>query len=252
MFSALTNRKIKYIKSLQVKKYRREHGCFVAEGGKIVAEILSSGLHPAELVVTERFFKENNSKINAGLYDVHITDEKSLEVLGTLKSNRDALAVVNMFPEAPLYPENRGEYLLVLDGINDPGNLGTLIRTADWFGINKIVCSERCADLYNPKVIAASMGSFLHVKMFYTSLEQYFKKVHEPVYAAVLNGKPIREMKFADSGILLMGSESHGISTELMPFVTEVVSIPGYGKAESLNVGVAAGIMCEAAVHGRY
>ena len=252
MFSTLTKRKIKFIRSLQVKKYRREHGCFIAEGGKIVAEILSSGLLPAELVVTERFLKENNYKIDAGFYDVHITDEKTLEVLGTLKSNRDALAVLRVFPEEPLYAERKGEFVLALDGINDPGNLGTLIRTADWFGIDKIVCSEHCADRYNPKVIAASMGSFLHVKMFYTSLDAYLAKANRPVYAAVLNGKPIWETKFADSGILLMGSESHGVSEVLMPYVTEAVSIPGYGRAESLNVGVAAGILCEAAVHGRH
>lgn len=135
------------------------------------------------------------------------------------------------------------EKTLILDGIQDPGNLGTIIRTADWFGIKQIVCSENCAEWWNPKTIQASMGSFLRINGIYTELTSFLSEVKTPISGTLLNGTSSYQSDWKNAQHIIMGSEGKGISEEVKPFITKAVTIPGYGEAESLNVGIATGIM---------
>jgi RNA methyltransferase, TrmH family len=137
------------------------------------------------------------------------------------------------------------EFALVLDDIRDPGNLGTIIRTADWYGIQKIIASEETADYYNPKVISATMGSFTRVSVFYTDLATYLGQHHHRVFGAYLEGQDIHKVDFGTSGLVLIGNEARGISPSLSRFVTDKITIPKYGKAESLNAAIATAIICD-------
>ena len=167
-----------------------------------------------------------------------------LAALGTFKTNEAALAVAEMKPDISL-KAGKDEYVLMLDELNDPGNLGTIIRIADWFGIKKIICSENTVDFYNPKVIAAAKGSFTRVQAHYTDLYHFLKANNMPVYGADMEGAPVHSYSFTKGGYLLMGNEANGIDPKLLPFVTEKLSIPGWGGAESLNVAVATAILCD-------
>ena len=137
------------------------------------------------------------------------------------------------------------EFVLVLDDIRDPGNLGTIIRTADWYGIHKIVASVETADFYNPKVISATMGSFTRVSIFYTDLPQYLSGIKHRIFGAFLNGKNIHEVSFAPGGLVVIGNESRGISATLNSYITDKITIPRYGEAESLNAAIATAIICD-------
>ena len=170
--------------------------------------------------------------------------EGTLEEMGVFQTNRTALAVARMKPNAPLYPA-ASEYVLALDDLKDPGNLGTIIRTADWFGIHKIIASPSTADFYNPKVISATMGSFTRVQVYYTDLAAFFTKIPQPVYGAFLEGTDVHTVAFQKSGCVLIGSESHGISPGLLPFVSHKITIPRFGQAESLNAATATAIICD-------
>ncbi len=166
-----------------------------------------------------------------------------LEQAGTIQSNNAALAVVEI--PAPSNNIPTDEWLLALSDIRDPGNLGTMIRIADWYGIRRIVCSPTTADWYNPKVIAASMGSFLRVKPFYTDLKQFFSIYPSPVYGALLNGSNIHQFQAKVKGAILIGNESQGIADDLLPMITHALTIPRIGNAESLNAGIATAIFCD-------
>ncbi|MEO1051136.1 MAG: RNA methyltransferase [Bacteroidota bacterium] len=240
----ISKAKAKFIKSLQIKKYRKEEQCFVVEGAKSVQELLASDFEVLELYATDHFLEANDTLIRQRQVAVEEVKEKELSVVGSYQSNNAALAVVACKPDQELTVESN-EYLLALDDVNDPGNLGTIIRTADWYGINKIVASESTVDIYNPKVIAASKGSFTRVTIHYSDLTSYLKGLTIPVYGAYLEGENLHSTKFDSSGILLMGSESNGISSNLEHLVTHKVSIPRYGGAESLNVGMATAIFCD-------
>jgi TrmH family RNA methyltransferase len=145
--------------------------------------------------------------------------------------------------ELPAIADN--ELILVLDQVGDPGNLGTIIRVADWYGIKQIICSPDCADFYNPKVIAATMGSFARVKISHTNLIEYLSQQTKPVYGAFLEGKNIHKSKLSDSAFIVMGSESHGISQAVGKYITDKITIPAFGQAESLNVAMATGIILD-------
>jgi TrmH family RNA methyltransferase len=149
-----------------------------------------------------------------------------------------------MKPNSPLVVSEQ-EYGIVLDDIHDPGNLGTIVRTADWFGIRKIIASPETADFYNPKVISATMGSFTRVQVYYTDLATYLSGTKHRIYGAFLDGTDIHSVRFTNGGLIVIGSESHGISAELAPFVREKVTIPKYGQAESLNAAIATAIICD-------
>jgi TrmH family RNA methyltransferase len=228
----LSKATIKFIKSLQVKKYRKQEQCFVIEGAKSVQELLGSDFEVLQVLGTKTFLEDLAVPVRGEVLEV---PERVLEGLGEFQSNRTALAV----------SVSRGEFALALDDIRDPGNLGTMIRTADWYGINKIIVSNETADFYNPKVISATMGSFTRVQVYYTDLQTYFSDVSVPVYGAFLDGENVHQLSFGGEGIVLIGSESHGISPALDPFVTRRITIPRFGGAESLNAAIATAIICD-------
>ena len=237
----LSKATIKFIKSLQVKKYRKQEQCFLIEGAKSVEELLASDFDVVKVVGTPDFLAGLKTPLKGEVLEV---SEKTLIGLGEFKTNRTALAIARFRPNA-LLEVGESEYGLVLDDIRDPGNLGTIIRTADWYGISKIIVSPETADFYSPKVISATMGSFTRVQVFYTDLSDYFSRKSYTVYGAFLEGKDVHELDFKPGGLILIGSESHGISEALSRYVTEKVTIPKYGEAESLNAAIATAVICD-------
>ncbi|WP_224998055.1 RNA methyltransferase [Cesiribacter sp. SM1] len=232
------------VRSLHQKKYRKKENLFLVEGAKSVLEVIQSVYSIKTLVATPMFLQEHQSLLKHQPIDVVEASAAEITALGTLQTNDAALAVVNMLQEEPLQAE-AGEWALVLDDVGDPGNLGTIIRIADWYGIQKLICSETTVDFYNPKVIAASKGSFTRVHAYYTNLLGFLEQEARPVYGADLQGQSVHTFAFPEAGYLLMGSESHGISDELAARLTARITIPAWGGAESLNVAVATAILCD-------
>lgn len=237
----LTKATTKFIKSLQVKKYRKQEQCFVIEGAKSVQELLASDFEVRMVVGTSEFFADLEVPVRGEVIEV---SERILAGLGEFQTNRTALAVARLKPNHPV-KVSASEYAIVLDDIRDPGNLGTIIRTADWYGIQKIIASASSADFYNPKVISATMGSFTRVQVYYGALEEFLTQNDLPVFGAFLDGDDVHSVNFPQGGLLLIGSESHGISPNLHGFVTRKVTIPRYGGAESLNAAIATAILCD-------
>jgi TrmH family RNA methyltransferase len=238
----LSKAKIKFVKSLQIKKYRKQEQCFVVEGVKSVQELLASDFEVVMLVATNEFLANNRLPNSAEI--IEATD-KELASLGEFQSNDSVLAVARIKVPSRLDPGPK-EFALVLDDIRDPGNLGTIIRTADWFGISKIIASEETADFYNPKVIASTMGSFTRCGIFYTDLATYLEsKRGTRMFGAVLDGKDVHTVDFGSGGLIVIGNESRGISNDLAGFITDRITIPKYGNAESLNAAMATGIICD-------
>lgn len=231
---------IKFIKSLQIKKFRQENSVFVVEGAKRVCELQDTDFEIIQVYSTQKYanlFSNFNS-------NVEIISEHEMQSISSLENNFSALALVKI-KKYNTKNISSDSITLILDGIQDPGNLGTIIRTADWFGIKTIFCSENTVDLYNPKVISATMGSFARVSVIYTDLELLLKEYNPqniPVIGAFLNGNSIKNNKIKNA-ILVMGNESNGISNELAVYCNHRISIPQIGKAESLNVGIATGIL---------
>lgn len=240
----------KYLHSLQAKKYRQEYGAFLVEGAKSVLELLTSDFQIEILVVSEIFYKENRQKIDKQPFRLEIATADELARAGTLQTNDAAIAVVKTKSNDFLYAHT-AEYVLVLDDIRDPGNLGTIIRIADWYGIDKIICSHTTTDWYNPKVIAASKGSFVRVRSYYADLEAYFGEILSKsktmnIYGAFLEGQSIHQADFDKiGGYIVMGNESNGIGKVVERIVTRKVTIPRFGQAESLNVGIATAIILD-------
>lgn len=231
--------KIKWISSLQLLKNRRNEQLFVVEGEKGVKEAItyfSANIHT--LVATEKFIQEND----CSSFDSFIANEKELERMTSLSSNSSALAVCHYPKKSPLATR---PFVLALDGIRDPGNLGTMIRTAEWFGLQHVVCSEDTVDCFNPKVIQSSMGSIFRVQVHYLDLNAFLSSFKRPIYGAVLNDKAadFATIHPETESVLIIGSESHGIRKEIIELVSHPVFIPGFGQTESLNAGVAAGIL---------
>jgi RNA methyltransferase, TrmH family len=176
-----------------------------------------------------------------------IVEQAELEIMGTLETNAAALAVVKQ-KNTPGFAITSNDLVLALDDIRDPGNLGTIIRIADWYGIKKILCSEKTTDMYDPKVISATMGSFARVEVMYTNLAEVLEHMQVPSFGTYLEGENIEnvhEVDFPKGGILVMGSESHGISNVLKPLIKKKITIPAFGKAESLNVAIATAIVLD-------
>ncbi len=240
----LTKNQEKLVKSLGEKKNRNELGLFLVEGEKSVTEVLNSTFEIDFLLITDEFFKKYQNLIEKNNNRYEIVSQDKIEKFGTLLSNDSALAVVKQsLKQIPETEDN--EIVIALDTIQDPGNLGTIIRIADWYGIKKIIASEETADFYNPKVIGASMGSFTRVKVFYTNLKEFLSNTKLPVIGAYLNGENVHKAYFPKSGILLMGNESKGINKDLEEFITKKITIPSYGGAESLNVAIATAVMLD-------
>lgn len=232
----LNRNEVKYIQNLYQKKFRAAENCFVVEGPKLVEELLFSGWTIKKLYATTDW-KGVEQNMNT-----QIIEEHELERISALETPNQVLAVVEMQEEQELVPESN-EWVLVLNGIQDPGNLGTIIRNADWFGVKKIIADIATADCFNTKVVQSSMGSIFRIKMFYTELESFFKKhSHLPVYGALLKGEDVKKAQ-ANGGLLLIGNESKGISPAIQTFITNPITIVKRGEAESLNAGVATGIL---------
>lgn len=240
----ISNSNSKFIKSLQIKKFRVQHNSFIVQGAKNILELLDSEFEIIDIYLTDNIVVRDEWKPYLSTLDYTLCKQQDIERHSTFKSNSDGLAIVKIPDSTELSIEN--EYVIVLDGISDPGNLGTIIRIADWYGIKKIVCSSNCVDWYNPKVINSTMGSFTRVNSFYTDLSQYFKKHNnEKVIGALLNGANLHQTTLPNKGFILIGSESHGISQPLMDHISNPVTIPKFGGAESLNAGIAAAVICD-------
>lgn len=244
----LSKNQIKHIRSLHQAKYRKAYKLFLIEGPKIVDELILSNYNLDTVLALDSWIRENQKKLPETTEIIAVTT-KELERISLLKSPNEVVAVVQI-PEHvnPSFDATK-ELVLMLDGINDPGNMGTIVRTADWFGIQNIICSINCVELYNPKVIQSTMGSLGRVNVQYLDLVEYLKGVENiPVYGALLQGKNMYNEKLTRHGILIIGSESHGISRGLLPFITHPLSIPAYPnkgiQAESLNASIATAILC--------
>lgn len=240
----LSKNTVKFIKSLHQKKYRTEEGLFFVEGEKSVVEVLKSDFLVDLLLVTDSFEQRNFSLVKGFKGELIRVNQGQLEQLGQYQSNDAALAVVRMKPNTAFIPSG-SELIIALDEVRDPGNLGTIIRIADWYGIKKLVFSPHTAEFYNPKVIQATMGSFTRVQFFYENLEAVFSRWKLPVFGAFLEGENIHELSHIEPGVILMGNESKGISPEIEKWVSQKVTIPGFGQAESLNVAIATAILCD-------
>jgi RNA methyltransferase, TrmH family len=239
----LSKNNLKLIKSLHIKKFRSELELFLVEGRKSVMELLASDFEIEQLICTETFFEDNKSQCK-NLQNVSINSAEEIAALGNYESNNAAIAIAKMIKREAFEMMN-DELVLCVDGIQDPGNLGTIIRTADWFGVKHLICSPQTVDLYNPKVIAATMGSFTRVKIKYTELEKELKTLQInglSLIGAMLDGNPLTEIK-PMKGVLIIGSEAHGISNQIKKIIDIKVKIPALGKAESLNAAVATGIL---------
>ena len=240
----LTKQTVKFTKSLQNKKFRRLYKQFIIEGEKTVLEVLDSDVSIQKLLVTAYFKNKYATELKRFSTIIEVAGDTELNDIGSLQSNDSAIAICAIKDEEIPASVSK-EWVIVLDNINDPGNLGTIIRIADWYGIKKIVCSEDTADLYNPKVINSSKGSFLRVSLSYTDLPTFLKEQKVAIYGADLHGENIHKAAFSDEGILVMGNEAHGISAEVKKLLSHSLTIPRFGMAESLNVGIATAICCD-------
>lgn len=242
----LSRAQIKYIHSLRLKKYRQKYCRFTAEGAKVVDELLKEHqIRMDTLFATEEWLNRNMTVLNTHP-DIKVVpvNEQELTQLSNLDTPSNVFAIGEL-PATNQLPELSSRISLALETIQDPGNLGTIIRIADWFGIENVICSPNCADAYSPKVVQATMGSIARVKIIEIPLEKIGEKAKNiPVYAAMLSGKDIREFSKIKEGIILVGNEGHGLSESALQLATHQITIPRIGKAESLNAAVATGIIC--------
>lgn len=239
----ISKSQISFIKSLHQKKIRKEQGLFIVEGLKSIQEFINSEHLVDSVYCTENLVPKLDN-LSRKIKPV-IISESELSKISTLSTPQAILAVVQIPKQTDVNIKKlEGSFLLALDGVQDPGNLGTIIRTADWFGLNTILCSMDTAEVYNPKVVQASMGSLSRVNIIYTDLGVLFSQINIPVYGALLDGKSIYETDFGQEGIILLGNEGNGISKELLEKINYPITIPRYGKAESLNVAISASIFC--------
>lgn len=239
----ISKNQIKFIRSLELKKNRKRESLFVAEGPKVIEELLK--LKTPHTIIATKEWIDNNSKIS----NVIEVSERELESASLLKTPQQVLALFAIeTTEQDLNIDNNKLYL-ALDGIQDPGNLGTIIRIADWFGIDTIYCSNETVDVYNPKVIQATMGSIARVKVIYTDLYNMISNLSDemPVYGTFLDGSDIYQNELTPNGIIVMGNEGKGITKELKSLITNKLLIPSFSigdTAESLNVAIATAITC--------
>ena len=237
----LSKNQIKLIKSLETKKNRKREGLFVAEGPKVVGDLLRAGFQPHSIYST------HPTSITLHPSPILITDDE-LRRISFLQHPQEVLAIFHI-PESnhPSSISHQPSTLaLALDGVQDPGNVGTIIRIADWFGISHIFCSPDTADVYNPKVVQATMGSLAHVCITYCDLVPLLSKAGVPIYGTLLDGQDIYQQPLSENGIIVMGNEGNGISPEVRQLVTNKLLIPNFNQnsetAESLNVAIATAI----------
>lgn len=227
---------------MALQKNRQEHRVYLAEGDKLVREWLQNDAPVQHIVCLAEWIEANKALISRHPEaELTVVEAYELEAISTLKTPNQAL-VVAPFPTPSPLPAN--EWCLALETVQDPGNLGTIIRIADWFGIKHVVCSEDCADAFSPKVVQSGMGGHLRVQLHKTDLRQFIASATIPVIAATLNGTDAYDAQRQDAAILMIGNESKGLSEGLISLATERITIPRRGGAESLNAAVSAGILC--------
>jgi TrmH family RNA methyltransferase len=239
----LSKSQIGLLKSLQQKKFRREHGLFLVEGHKSILEFAHSAYQIESVYHTPDAATLVN-KLPKKLKFQEISGS-DMQKISSLTTPQQVLALVKV-PQWPALnaQQLKGRFSLVLDGIQDPGNLGTIIRTADWFGIEHIICSEDTVEAYNPKAVQATMGSLARVNMHYTNLSALLPTLQLPLFGALLEGKNIYTTDFGSEGLIVMGNEGNGLRPDIERLITQVITIPRLGKAESLNVAIATSIFC--------
>lgn len=246
----ISKSQIQFIKSLTISKFRKSHRQFIAEGPKLINELANSSFKVEGIYALSSWINSNRFRFSnkTGISEV---SEKELSRISGLKTPNQVLATIHMAENVSPESKSHNDLVLMLDDIRDPGNLGTIIRTADWFGIQQIICSDSCVDIYNPKVVQATMGSLFRVQVFYSNLKEYLKQMpHEQlIYGTLLEGENIYKTGLNNQGIIIIGNESKGISEDLIPFITNKITIPNYSNespytAESLNASTAAAIVC--------
>ncbi len=239
----LSKAQVSLINSLQQKKFRQQHGLFIVEGIKSILEFVHSTYNVEKIYCTTQAL----SKLGSLPQNIKVEEisEKEFIKISSLKSPQGALALVNIPTSATVETLNlRGKHTLVLDDIQDPGNLGTIIRTAEWFGIENIICSIGTVDAFNPKVVQATMGSLSRINILYTDIEPLIIDSPLTTFGALLNGESIYETNFENEGLIIMGNEGNGIRSDLLSKIDRAITIPRIGRAESLNVAVATTIFC--------
>jgi len=240
----IPKQQVKFINSLQYKKYRKKAQAFLIEGEKCVEELLNSDFETLILAGTTEYLSQHRERFKDYKGTTYEVTEKILQQSGSLKTNNRVLAVAKMKEEQLFTIGN--EYVLAIDDLQDPGNLGTIIRIADWYGITKILASENTVDFYNQKVIHATMGSFTRVKVHYCDLSLFLDgRSSIKKYGAFLNGENVHTIKMSVPAIIVIGNEANGISSEISNLIDQRIHIPKIGCAESLNAAIATAIICD-------
>jgi TrmH family RNA methyltransferase len=247
----LSKSQISLLKSLQQKKVRKTHGLFLAEGIKSITEFINSDYKIDTLYHTPAFVpKLLNLSQKINFVETSATD---LAKFSSLTTPQEVIALIKIPAWPALQTQNlQQSFSIVLDGIQDPGNLGTIIRTADWFGIKNIICSDDTVDAYNPKVVQATMGSLSRIHVHYTDLPKLLQDINIPIFGALLDGENIYKTNFGKQGLIVMGNEGNGIRPEIQALIQKPITIPLSGKAESLNVAIATAVFCSEIARSNY
>lgn len=241
----LSKNKIRFIRSLETKKARQEENCFVAEGNKLVND--TTGHFKCRILAATSEWLEQHPQAQAE--EIIVVSKDDIRKASLLKNPQDVIVVY----EKPLYRLDtnslKNHLVLALDTVQDPGNLGTIVRLADWFGITDIICSAGCADIYSPKTVQATMGALARVRVHYTSLAEFLEAIKPaPVYGTFLEGNDLYDEPLSSNGVIVMGNEGNGISDEIKPFIDRKLYIPNYPAgtqtSESLNVAIATAVTC--------
>jgi TrmH family RNA methyltransferase len=244
----LSKSKISLFKSLSINKFRNEHNLFIAEGHKIIAEVLKSSLNIKYIIHTNKW----GVNLKDTSFEIIETTESDIKKISNLKTPPSVIAIIEI-PKSKLKPELlKNKLTLAIDDIQDPGNLGTIIRICDWFGIENVICSGNSVDIYNPKVIQATMGAFLRVNAFYVELDKfitdYKAKTSNICYGTFLEGENIYKTQINPEGLIVLGNEGQGISQTVEMLIDKKIVIPPYKNdeihAQSLNISIAAAIIC--------
>ena len=234
---SLSKNNIKLITSLQQKKYRQKHQLFVAEGVKVVNELLASSLEVEHIFSVDASFEASKN------CEITLISENELKKVSTLKSPNKVLGLFKIPKEKEI---NQDKFMVALDGVNDPGNLGTIIRLCDWFGVTELVCSKNTVDCYNQKVVQSTMGSLTRVNISYVDLQDFLSNSKLPVFTADMDGENVYTSSLPEKAVLVMGNEANGISPEIAQTVKHALTIPRFGdlqQTESLNVAAATAIL---------
>ncbi|MGE0089403.1 MAG: TrmH family RNA methyltransferase [Bacteroidales bacterium] len=244
--------KIKFINSLKKSKYREIQRLFFAEGEKLADELLKSGIKITNILATKNWLELNSNRLTKCKAEVDEITETDLSKISSLSTPNQVFIIAEQPKSAYDIDEITGQLSLLLDDINDPGNLGTIIRIADWFGIQNIFCTKNSVDQYNPKVVQSTMGAICRVKVHYVDFQNLINSVKKDsefaIYGTFLEGNTIYTEPLTEKGFIIMGSESHGISDKTKPLITKKLFIPNYPEdkktSESLNISVATAIVC--------